>query len=366
MKRAVVVLVLLLTVPSFAQKKYKLVHDSPEERALLEIHGEADAAKRIAMLDEFSKKFASSEALPAAFQVYLAAYLQLQQYDKAIEYGEKAADAEGNELGVYTNLVRASQAKSDFARVHKYTVAAVPLYQKAIATRPEDLDDDDWKKRQETLKSYADFLEYALLDAASRDTSPERIKYLDAFAQAFPKSERMKKLSGLYALAYGQANDVAKMMQYAEKAIAEDPDSESMLLLMADSYVSQRVKLAEAHELAKRLLKVMDAKTKPEGVLDADWTRFLNTYRGGAQSVIGRVLMLEDKTAPAIPELQAAAKLLEGNPPSLAPVLYFLGFGYAKQQKYVEARAVLNQAVKIGGPYAQPSRDILKKITAPR
>lgn len=364
MKKLAVLLLLLLSIPAFAEKKYKIKPDSPEERMLLEIQGETDTAKRLAMLDDFTKKFADSEALPFTWQLYEAAYLQQQQYDKAIEAGEKAADADNEDLLVQLNLVRAAQAKPDFARVHKWTVSAMPLYQKALANRPVELDDDDWKKRQEVLKSYADFMEYALFDACTRDNSADKIKYIDSFAQSFPQSERTKKLPGLYALAYGQANDVPKMMASAEKAVEAEPDNEAMLLLLGDTLVSQRTNLAGAEQYANRLLKVMEEKKKPEGTNEADWTRYINTYQGGAHSVLGRSLMLQEKTAPAIVELQTAAKLLEGIEQAEGPVLYFLGFGYAKQQKYNDARTVLGRAVKLGGPYAQPSQDILKKIRA--
>src|SRR5213593_3649299 len=105
---------LLIGAPALAQKKYTVKQDSPEERALLEIQGESDAAKRIAMLDDFRAKFASSEAAGAVHRLYLAAYVQLQQYDKALEAADKAVDADSDDLSVYVNAVRAAQAKSDY------------------------------------------------------------------------------------------------------------------------------------------------------------------------------------------------------------------------------------------------------------
>lgn len=372
MKRVTLLLILLLAVPAFGQKKYKITPDSPEEKALLEIHGESDATKRLALLDEFTKKFASSEALPATYAIYLAAYLQLQQHDQAIEAGEKAVDADSEDLAAHLNLVRAAQAKNDYARVHKWTTPTMALVQKAMANRPPELDDEDWKRRQGELKSYADYLEYALFEAASRDPTPQRLQYVEAFAKAFPQSERMKKLPGLYAIAYQQMNDLPKMMEYAQKAIAAQPDDETMLLLLAETQVGQaqaNVKVRkkasdEAMDLAQRLLKALDAKTKPEGVADADWTKFLNNFRGAGYSIIGRSMMLQDRTTPALKELETAAKLLDDSPQALGPVLYFLGFGYAKLQKYDAARPVLSRCVQLGGPYAQPAQDILRKIQA--
>ncbi len=354
-------LVLGFAVCAAADQKWKITPDSPEEKALLEIQGESDARKRLAMLEDFSKKFPSSEALPATFHIYQSAYLDTQEYDKSIEYGEKAADADTDDLGVRMNLVRAAQAKGDFARVHRWSTAVMPLLQKAGASKPADMDDDDWKKRQETLKSYAEFVEYAMWDAVTRDNTAEKRKYVDAFGELFPQSERKKKIAGVMALVYQQANDMPNMIQWAEKAIAEDPENEAMLLLMAEANVGRK-RLPDAQQLSDRLLKLMEAKKKPEGTADADWDKYINAYRGAAYSVLGRALMQQEKTAAGITELQKAVKLLEGNNDALAPALYNLGFGLAKLQRYAEARAVLNQSVKIGGPYAKLSRDILAKI----
>ncbi len=357
-------LLLLLAVPAFGEKKYKITPDSPEEKVLLEIQGEPDARKRLAMLDDFTQKFAASEALPFTHQLYLAAYVETQQYDKAIEHGEKAAEADNEELATLINLLRATQAKGDFARTHKWTMVAQSLRQKALANRPPEMDDDDWKKRQETLKSYSEFMEYSLWEAVSRDSTPQRATYIAAFAEAFPESPKAKQVPAMYALMYQQAGDIPRAIENAEKAIAADPENETMLLVLGEIHVAQRKKLAEAQQLAQQLLKVMDAKKRADGVAEADWSKYLDNYRGAAHSIVGRSLMLQDKSAAAIPELQTAAKMLQGNTAALDPVLYYLGFAYAKLNRFGEARGVLNESVKMGGPHAGESRKLLAKLPA--
>ena len=375
MKKWSLVFVLLLAIPAFGEKKYKIVPNSPEDKRIMEIQGEPDANKRLAMLDEFAQEFASSEALPYTYQMYSAAYLDLEQYDKAIELGEKAADADDEDLGVRINLVRASLEKQDFARVHKWAVAAMPLYKKAKADPMDDLDDDEFDAEHTKLKSYLVFLEYSLFQAASRGTTPERLKYLESFAQTFPESEQIKKLPALYAVAHQQLNDVPKMLEYAEKAIEAEPDNETMLLLLAESRTQQLMaqtkgrepeKVEEVQQLGQRLLQALDAKATPEGVDEAAWEQHLNTFRGAAHSILGRTLMLQEKTEDALKELEAAVPLLEGRSQSLSPVLYFQGFGYAKLRRYEEARPVLERCVEIGGGYAPLAEGILKKLPKKR
>lgn len=363
MRKLFVLVLVLLAIPAFAEKKWKITPDSAEEKALLEIQAESDSAKRLALLDAFTAKFAASEALPATYRLYLNAYVETQQYDKALEVADKAFDADNEDFDAAISALRAAQAKSDFPRVLRWTNASMPLYAKSAAADTKDLDEEDLKKRTDALKTTIDFLEYALWDACTRDMSPDKAKALEAFTQYFPKSDKIKKVPAQYALLYAQQNDAPKLLEWAEKAVAGDPEDESALLLLAETYVAQRVKLPEALDLSNRLTKVMEAKKKPEKMAEDAWSSYVSTYVGRAESIRGRVLMLQEKTAAAIPELQAARKALAGNPAELSPVLFNLGFAYAKEKKYDEARPVLQEAVKLGGPYAAPSQDILNKIS---
>ena len=49
---------------------------------------------------------------------------------------------------------------------------------------------------------------------------------------------------------------------------------------------------------------------------------------------------------------------------SYATALYRLGYAYGKTNKVAEARGVLEEAVKIPGPYQAPSRDLLATVNA--
>ena len=69
----------------------------------------------------------------------------------------------------------------------------------------------------------------------------------------------------------------------------------------------------------------------------------------------------------AIPELQSAAALLKGQDDvAYATALYRLGWAYGKTNKIAEAKAILEEAVKIPGPLQGPSRDLLNKVNTAR
>src|SRR5512140_1182757 len=292
-KLALLVALVALALPAWADKKWQIVPDSPEEKTLLEVQGESDAAKRITMLDAFAQNFASSAALPASHRLYCQAYVDQQNWDKAIETCEKAADADSDDFTVVMNLVRAGQAKSDFPRVLKWSTAAMPMYDKASKVDTKDMDEDDIRKRKEALKNTIVFIEYATWDAALRDASADKPKYVEAFAQWFPQSEHAKEVPALYTLYYAQQNDAAKTVEWGEKAMAAKPDDERVLLVMGETYYSQKTRLADALAASEKLIALMQTKTKTEGMADADWQKYVSSYEGSAHSIKGRALMQE-------------------------------------------------------------------------
>jgi hypothetical protein len=65
--------------------------------------------------------------------------------------------------------------------------------------------------------------------------------------------------------------------------------------------------------------------------------------------------------------LKTAVTLLKGqDDASYATALYRLGFAYGKTNRMAEARAVLEEAVKIPGPMKGPSQELLAKVNGTR
>src|SRR5581483_304111 len=126
-----------------------------------------------------------------------------------------------------------------------------------------------------------------------------------------------------------QLNDSARLLAYGEKALAANPNSIPTLILLANAYAedSKGTNLTKAMSYA---------------------------------------LMREDKTLAAIAEFKSATELLKEEPNAYSTALYRLGYGYAKINKLTEARAVLNEAVNIPGPFQGPSRELLTKVNSAR
>jgi tetratricopeptide (TPR) repeat protein len=134
------------------------------------------------------------------------------------------------------------------------------------------------------------------------------------------------------------------------------------MLLLANAYVedARPGSIDKAVTYAEKVIELAKADEP-----DADKSRKLSA--GVARSTLGYAYAKQDKAADAIPELKAAADLLNGQDEvAFATALYRLGWAYGKSNKIAEAKAVLEEAVKLPGPVQQPARDLLNRINAAR
>jgi len=260
--------------------------------------------------------------------------------------------------------MKAAQEKGDWAAVVQHGANVGALLAKAIATpKPDEISDENWKATQERLKAERVQAEYACLDASNKETDPaKRVKLLEQFTTAFEGGDYAKRSLATLAGAYQQTGNTGKAVATAQKALEVDPVNEGLHLLIADNDLSGK-RLPSAVDHAHAALKAVENKKKPEGYTDDAWSKYVKTIQGSSHSIAGMALMQQDKPEAAIADLKPAADQLAGNPQALGPVLYNLGFAYAKLKRTAEARVVLAKAVQIPGPVQQLSKDLLVKIT---
>ena len=145
----------------------------------------------------------------------------------------------------------------------------------------------------------------------------------------------------------GQLNDSARLFAYGEKALAANPNSMPTMLLAGERLRGRRPsgRLGEGrHLFAESDCTGQGRRARCRSVPQALCGRRAFELWGGPMS--GRI-----KFAAAVPELKTAAAMLKGQDEgSYATALYRLGYAYGKTNKVADARAVLEEAVKIPGP----------------
>ena len=373
MKRSclpLVLIILLVSLRLHAQlDRLVIPAGTPEDQALQAISNEQDAQKKLAMYEDFLQKFAANPAAVAYGNWQISQYQEgAGDLQKALDYGDKALAGSPRNLDILVSQANIAQLMKNNGKIVDYSARGGEAYH-AIdkQTKPEGLSDQDFALRvddeKKSAKASYDFLEAAAFNAIAAEEDPKaRMSYIERFTPAFPSS-RFEEPVGSYAMvSLSQLKDTPRLVSYAERTLASNPNSLPALMLLANAYADDPKpgSLNKAVTYSQKAIQVAKADAD-----DADRSRKLSA--GVAHSTLGYVYMKQDKTAASIPELKAASSLLKGqDEQSYALAMYRLGYAYAKLSKVTEARDVLNEASRISGPAQQPAKDLLVKVNAAR
>jgi tetratricopeptide (TPR) repeat protein len=345
---------------------------TPEDHDLQAISNEQDAAKKLAMYQDFVQKYSSNPAAVAYGDWQISqAYQATGDLSKALEYGDKALAGAPRNLDILVSQASIAQQAKDNAKLIDYAAKGGAVCNSiSKQPKPDGMNDEDFSRQvaedKSAAKNTCDFLESAGFNVIASENDPKsRMAAIEKFSAAFPESKFQDQVSSyaMYTLGPGQLNDQARLLAYGEKALAANPNSLPALLLLANSYGDDTKpgSAGKAITYAQRVLEVAKADAP-----DADKSRKISA--GMAHTILGYTYAFkQDKTAAAIPELKAAAGLLKGQEEQqYARALYGLGYAYGKLSRLTEARDVLTEAVKIQSPWQKISEDLLTKVNAAR
>jgi hypothetical protein len=366
---------LLLATALIAPKVYAQVDTivipagTPEDKDLNAINSEQDAQKKISMYQDFLQKYASSPAAVAYANWQLSqSYQGAGDLQKALEYGDKAVAGSPHNLDILTSQVMIAQQLKDNANIFKYSDQggdAVDSIEKQ--PKPADMTDEQFASliasQKDGAKNSYEFFEQAAFSAiATESDAKKRMDYIDKFTTTFPKSKMDDQVTSYAMLSLSELRDNRRLIAYAEKVLAANPNNLPALLLLANTYVdsSEPGALSKAVSYAQKA--VVAAKADDAA---ADKTQKISA--GVGHSVMGRAYAKQEKTMLSISELKSALTLLKGqDEQQYAVAAYYLGWDYAKQNKLTEARAVLNEAAGVSGPVQQPAKELLSKVNTAR
>jgi tetratricopeptide (TPR) repeat protein len=367
MKHRSLLIFLLATSFAGAQiEKIIIPAGTPEEKAIQAITAENDPQKRMPMWQDFLQKF-SSNAQAVAYGNWQLSQQYLDQGDsaKALEYGDKALASQPNNLDILVSVTTAAQRAKDNGKIVQYAARGGSAFNGvARQVKPAGMEDDAFtlkiRQDQEPLRSSYEYLEAAGLNAIVGEEDPKkRIEYVERYMAGFPNSRLQEQVMQMAVYTLAQLKDSERLTSFAQRALAADPNGMSTLVVLAVAFAEFPVAsyAARAEAYARKALNVPKAQTK----LDESQYRL---YSGLAHSALGYALMRQERTLPAITELKTASMELKEHADSYATALYRLGFAYAKTGKLPEAKLALTEAAAIQGPYQEPSRELLTKVSA--
>ena len=240
-----------------------------------------------------------------------------------------------------------AEAKKDAAQVKSLAVKTCALTRQVISEpAPESADEKEaWSRHVAYAREIETYTEYALASIGLQGSPAETVELLSTLEQQNPKSKYLDEAYGRYLVALNQTGAAAKIPAVAEKALANFPDNEDLLLVLADNAMShQQSDRALTH--AERLINVLNRHQKPEGISAADWQRKRSASLGRAHWIAGIVHSEKNQYFEADKNLRAALPLIQGNTAMLAPTLYYLGVANYQLGKMTLNKALLMDAAK--------------------
>jgi tetratricopeptide (TPR) repeat protein len=174
------------------------------------------------------------------------------------------------------------------------------------------------------------------------------------FLKAYPASRYLQPVYSRLANAYFQKQEVDKMYEDGQKALALNGDDVSILTLLGGTLPRGNAndpnfkdKLAQAEQYDRHALELLPTTAKPAGVTDEQFAKLKDNATMTAHGGLGIALFREGKAADAVPELQKAT---QGIAEPDATNLYVLGLALSNLQKYADAAKAFDGCVQVTSP----------------
>jgi tetratricopeptide (TPR) repeat protein len=350
MRSVMLAAAIAVIVPSFAlsQKSQGFDPNTPDGKMVDSIQKASDPAQKQALLEEFVKTYPSSNQAGWAWGQLQASYLQGQQYDKALEAGEKSLATDPDNTEVAYNNLKASEARNDADGVMKWSAETSKAAKKEIAGFKTGVDD---KARLDYAKQVDTYTEYSVYAMSAKTTDPAKIVTLiESLQQRAPESPYLGKAYGRYLTALQQTGQKEKAGTAAEQQLQRDPNNEDVLAFAASGNL-QKNNQEKTLTYATKLAEVMQSKPKPDDISEADWGKKKQTMLGLAYWMEGVSYNGEHQYTKADKSLRAALPLVKDNDQLLPIVLFHLGVADFELGKASKSRAMMQDALK----YSQQS-----------
>lgn len=286
--------------------------------------------------------------------------IRLPAFSLALVLLAGPAVAAADELEDAIQALKDATAKKDAAAVKKVAETIHPLTCAILAEpAPQDTDEKKaWEGRVAYAKEAELYVESALAGTALQSKPEVMVVLISTLEQQNAKSKYLDEAYGPYLVALNKTGAAAKIPVIVEKALANFPENEDLLLLSMENALTRK-QSDRALAYANRLTGVLSKHPKPEGVSAADWERKRSAALGRGYWVAGVISAEKGVHVAADKNLRAALPLIQGNNAMLGPALFYLGMANYQlgkmtlnKAKILEAAKFSEQAMAIDSPYA--------------
>lgn len=347
----------------------QVIAGSPEDKAYQAIARETDAKKRVDLLDAFVRSFPKTSDLAQIYEFYAISYRELGDADKEIEYSEKSlALRRDPQLMLMLGRLLAVKGE-DLPKAIQTIQEASALAAKVKDSPPSGVSPKEWSQSQETVVSTAkqllayaiDRYKQAFFTRLFSETDPSKIvSMLDEYTKYVDDTETRPVVYEQYMSAYLRLENRAKVLEYAEKALALNPDNVGIISMTVSAYLRKPMEIEGAMAQAQKAVAVadvLDSKPRPATLTEEQWAKQKVQWKSLAYSTRGLVELQKEETLDAaVADLEKSRDFLPADP----LVEYRLGIAYWKSKKIDEAIAALAKSAAIPSEIQSQASQLLE------
>jgi hypothetical protein len=267
--------------------------------------------------------------------------------------GQAAGDLDKS----YASLKQA-EANKDAAQVKKLAVETMALAKQSEAAAGEETGSAS-KQQVEYARSIELHCEYAVFVAAMQSPPAVMVDLVSTLQGMNPKSRYLDEAYGPYLVALTKTGASAKVPEVASKGLANFPDNEDLLLVMANQSLTAN-QTDRALTYASRLVAVLGRHPRPEGMPAAEWDRKCSEALARGNWIVGVISGAKEKYVDADKHLRAALPMIKDDPAMNGPALFYLGVANYQlgkmtlnKARVLEGANFSQQAAAVPGPLAQ-------------
>jgi tetratricopeptide (TPR) repeat protein len=280
-------------------------------------------------------------------------------------FGVLAAGAatvtEPGDLASALEELKQAESTGDAAKVQEVAAKACAMARAVAQTPAPDTEAarDVWTKTIQYAQQVEQYSEYALFNTALKGPAATTVQLLSTLEVQNPKSKYLDSAYGTYFLALNQTGSGARVISIAEKALANFPQNEDLLLVLSDNALNRK-QTDRALGYSERLISALNRHDTPEGMSAAEWQRKKSAALGRAHWTAGMIHSEKGQYYEADRDLRAALPLVKGNDTMTAATLFYLGVANYQlgsmtrnRPQVLEAARLSEQAAAIKGPLSQ-------------
>jgi tetratricopeptide (TPR) repeat protein len=252
-----------------------------------------------------------------------------------------------DDLEASFDRLQQAEALNDPAVIKQLAAETCALARK-VASQPapeSDLQKEVWTQQVERARSVEVYTEYALYTAAIQNEPAVTVDLLATLAQQNPKSKYLDEGYSRYFLALTQTGAGAKIPAIAEAALANLPNNEDLLMVLADSALGKKQN-DKALSYADRLAAVLTKHPKPESVSAEYWQHKRDQQLGRAHWIAGVVHCDKTDYMKGDKSLRLALPLIGDNKDMRAAALFYLGVANFQLGAQTLNKARVQEAIK--------------------